>query len=284
MPPKKQVAHKKLTEGVSDDEHDCGVLALAELQANQAPETSAVLAAIQEMSNKMDCRFNSLETTLKENQAMLTEHANRITAVENMSSDHDDKLLKLEQQAVRLENANKALYEKVVDLEARSRRQNIKIIGLAENIENGRPVDFVANLFPTLFGREHFSKPVEVDRAHRLGSRPANNANGPRVLIAKITSYRVKEMIMQLAKQQAPLMYQGQRIHIFPDFPVEIMKQRQHFEDSRKRLKAAGIRTGFIYPARLIVTHGNVTSRFNTPEEATRYADSMTPSEEAATE
>ncbi len=80
---------------------------------------------------------------------------------------------------------------------------------------------------------------------------------------------------MKLPAQQSPLMYQGQRIHIFPDFPAEIMKQRQLFEDTRKKLKSAGLRTGFIYPARLRVTHGNVTSTFNTPVEAETYADNL---------
>lgn len=272
--PKKPQTLRKSSEDVSEDEqHEEGRLTLAEPHASQAMDTTTVLTAIQDMSNKMDNRFNSLETSLKASQATLLEHANRIAAMENMSSDIDDRLLKLEQRTGALEAANKALQEKVIDLESRSRRQNIKIIGLPENMENGRPADFVSQLFPTLFGRQHFSKPVKVDRAHRLGSQSANNANRPRVLIARIHNDRSKELILQLAKQQVPLMYQGKRIHIYPDFPAEVMRRRQLFEDVRKKLKAAGIRTGFIYPARLIVTHGNVTSRFDTPEEAKRYAE-----------
>lgn len=281
--PKKPAPQKKLTEEVSDDESLVGG-GPAELQANHAPETSAVLAAIHEMSNKMNDRFNSLETSLLATQATLLEHANRITAVENMSSDHDDRLLKLEQLTTKLEDANKVLQEKVIDLEARSRRQNIKIVGLPENVESGRLIDFVSNLFPTLFGKEHFPRPIKVDHAHRLGSRQANTANRPRVLIARIHDVRIKELIMQQARQQAPLKYQGQRIHIFPDFPTDIMKRRQLFEAARKRLNDAGIRTGFIYPARLIVTHGNVTSRFDTPEEAMRFADGVETNAESSRE
>lgn len=279
---KNQKKKKKGGEELDEEPLESGML--AQQHANQVPESSAVLDAIHEMSNKMDGRFNSLETSLQATQAALMEHANRITAVENMSSEHDDRLIKLEQQATMLENANKALQEKVIDLEARSRRQNIKIVGLPENIESGRAADFVANLFPSLFGGEHFSRPVKVDRAHRLGSRQANNATKPRVLIARIHDDRVKELIMQLAKQQSPLMYQGHRIHVFPDFPSEVMKRRQLFDATRKRLRDAGVRTGFIYPARLIVTHGNVTSRFDTPEEAARFAEGLVRSGETSRE
>ncbi|KAK7904504.1 hypothetical protein WMY93_017111 [Mugilogobius chulae] len=256
MPPKKQVSMKKPTEEIDDGTHESNML--AELAANPSTETAAVLAAIGEMSQKMDVRFNSLDATLKANQATLDEHETRLSDVEHASSAHDGRLSAVEQQVKRLEDANKALLEKVIDLEARSRRQNIKIVGLPEN--------------------RNFSKPVEVDRAHRLGSlgsATATAANKPRVMIAKIHSYRVKDSIIKMSMERSPLMYQGHRIHIFPDFPAEIMKRRQLFEDTRRKLKAAGLRTGFIYPARLRVTRGNETSTFNTPEEAKFFADNL---------
>ncbi|KAK7938988.1 hypothetical protein WMY93_002314 [Mugilogobius chulae] len=181
MPPKKQVSMKKPTEEIDDGTHESNML--AELAANPSTETAVVLAAIGEMSQKMDVRFNSLDATLKANQATLDEHETRLSDVEHASSAHDGRLSAVEQQVKRLEDANKALLEKVIDLEARSRRQNIKIVGLPENVENGRPADFVANLMLALFGRENFSKPVEVDRAHRLGSlgsATATAANKPR--------------------------------------------------------------------------------------------------------
>ncbi|KAG7258878.1 hypothetical protein CRUP_018565 [Coryphaenoides rupestris] len=122
---------------------------------------------------------------------------------------------------------------------------------------------------------ENFPKPIEIDRAHRLGAQPATDPARPRVMIAKIHSYRLKDQIMRLSQQKFPLSYKGKQIHIFPDLPAEIMKRRQLFEDARKKLRDAGLRTGFIYPARLRVTHGTDTSIFNTPEEAKRFADNM---------
>ena len=49
----------------------------------------------------------------------------------------------------------------------------------------------------------------------------------------------------------------------------------QLFEDARKKLRDAALRTGFIYPARLRVTHDTDTSIFNTTVEAKRFADNM---------
>lgn len=100
-------------------------------------------------------------------------------------------------------------------------------------------------------------------------------------MIARIHSFRVKEKILRLARENTPLTYDGRRIHIYPDFPTEIMKQRQPFEEVRKKFNNAGMRTGFLYPARLRVTKGtDINKIFNTPEDADRFLLSHLTSEE----
>ena len=58
------------------------------------------------------------------------------------SSDQDTRLTLLEQQGLQLENANKFLKDTIIDLEACSRRENIKVVGLPEKVEAGRPTEF----------------------------------------------------------------------------------------------------------------------------------------------
>lgn len=62
---------------------------------------------------------------------------------------------------------NEALRLKVIDFEARSRRQNIKIIGLPEKIEGGRPREFLMKFIPELLGADHF---------HTAGGGPGASA------------------------------------------------------------------------------------------------------------
>lgn len=119
MRPKKKVSVKKSTEETVDEPYKSDML-LTELATSPSPDTAAVLAAIGQMSQKMDDRFNSLDASLKVNQAMLAEHESRLSAVENASSDHDGRLAKLEQPVRQLEAANKALRDKAIDPEARS--------------------------------------------------------------------------------------------------------------------------------------------------------------------
>lgn len=238
-------------------------------------ESTSILLAIQNMSKTMNDRFDLLEASLASTQVSLACLGDRIKEVENATADYDRRLSLVEQKFAKVESENKALREKVIDLEARSRRQNIKIVGLPEKIENGRPTEFLTKFIPDLLGASNFSKPLEVDRAHRLGRQPSGEDARPRVMIARIHHFQTKEKILQLARQQFPLRYQGRPIHIFPDLPAEIMKQRQAFNDVRKHLREAGVRSGFIYPARLRVTHGTTDKVFSSPEETEVYIGSL---------
>lgn len=78
----------------------------------------------------------------------------------------------------------------------------------------------------------------------------------------------MREKTLQLAREQFPLNFNGKAIHILPDFPTKVVKQRQVFQDVRKRLMDAEAPCSFYYPARLQVTHGSMVKAFTTPREA----------------
>lgn len=122
-----------------------------------------------------------------------------------------------------------------------------------EKIENGRPRKFLKEFIPELLGVSHFPRPHhlgnQTDRAHHLGKQPHSENAWLCIMIAWIHHFQIKEKILQLAHQQFPLKYRGKAIHFFPDFPAEVMKQRQASDDVQKRVKAIGARIGFIYPA-----------------------------------
>ncbi|CAK6981221.1 LINE-1 retrotransposable element ORF1 protein [Scomber scombrus] len=94
-------------------------------------------------------------------------------------------------------------------------------------------------------------------------------------MIARIHHFQIKEKILQLSRQLFPLTYNEAAIHVFPDLPVEVIKQRQAFENVRKKFKVAGARVGFIYPARLWVTLGNSEQIFSSLQEAEVFAGTL---------
>lgn len=65
-----------------------------------------------------------------------------------------------------LTESNTKLLAKVVDLEFRSRRNTIRIIGLPESSEGPQPSDF-SELLAEVFGDGVLDSPLKSDRAHR---------------------------------------------------------------------------------------------------------------------
>lgn len=126
-----------------------------------------------------------------------------------------------------------------------------------------------------ILGASNFPKSLKIDRAHRTG--PIGNAHSrPRSMVARLHHYPDKEKILRLAWLSSPLMYNGARILIFPDFTSEVLKQRQAFNAVRKSLKEANVRHGLLFPARLIVTHNSSKHVFDSAEKAQAFADSIT--------
>ncbi|KAK9536015.1 hypothetical protein VZT92_005838 [Zoarces viviparus] len=62
--------------------------------------------------------------------------------------------------------------------------------------------------------------------------------------------------ILRRARDRAPLVYNGNRIAIFPDYTPSVAKARAAFMDIRKALRGRkGVRYGLLYPARLRISH-----------------------------
>lgn len=139
----------------------------------------------------------------------------------------------------------KKLRDKCNDLESHSRRNNIRLEGVAEKEENGRPTKFIAELLPKLLAAEDFTKPIVIDWAHRALRKPRDDL--PRAFVIRIHHYQTKELIMKLAREK-PLEYKGKRVHIFPALTADVLKQRYHFSKIKKKCKNLGIKYGFRFP------------------------------------
>lgn len=198
-----------------------------------------------------------------------------MTEIEEANSNYDLCLSQVEQACMKMQTENHALRSKVIDLEAHSRCQNIKIVGLPEKIEKRCPVEFLEKFIRELLGASNFSGQVVVDQAHRLGKQSSEEDARPRVMIAWIHHFQIKEKILQLSRQQFPLTCNEATIHFSPDLPVQLIKQRQAFDDVRKRLKEAGARVGFICPSRLRVTLENTEQVFSSLQEAELFEGSL---------
>lgn len=217
--------------------------------------------------------FAALESRLEKLQSSVIDHGQRIVSLETSAESDDQRLSALETRCVELADSNNKLLRKMTDLESRSRRNNIRIIGLPESIEGPQPTTFFSELLVELLGEETLTSPPELDRAHRsLAAKPPSGSR-PRPVIIRLHRYQTKDLIVQEArKRRGKLQYRGTSVQIFEDYAPEVAEERSKYRTVMADLYNLSLRPALLFPARLQVTLGDGTKkRFSSPEEASAF-------------
>ncbi|RXN22092.1 LINE-1 type transposase domain-containing 1 [Labeo rohita] len=196
-------------------------------------------------------------------EAGLSEHSDRITQLE-----HDVKAL--QSKLTSTEKENTALKANIEDLISRSKRQNVRLVGLPEDIEGKNAREYVTNLLSELLG-DCLAEPPELDRIHRsLWPKPCAD-EPPRPLIIRFHRYVIKETVMRWSKSQKDISYKGHKIKMYEDFSTELARKRVAFNKIKSLLYKQGVRFGMLYPARLRVSYNGVEWIFDSPEAAESF-------------
>ena len=144
--------------------------------------------------------------------------------------------LPLKRDVQQLKKTMKIFSDRNEDLEAPSRRFNLRITRIQEKLEAGKnPTDFVAKLLQETLGLE---KEPLLDICHRtLRERPQED-QPPRAFVVRFHYYREKEAILRKAATATDLtMPHRDRIRVFPDYTQAVVKQRAAFRDVKGMLK-----------------------------------------------
>lgn len=224
--------------------------------------------------NHINDRFDKLDQTLQALQGSQKELLEKVESVEETVLDHESRISSLEEVMAALKDENSALKLKVDDLEGRSRRNNIKIIGIPEQEEGGKPTEFVAALIPQLLGNDNFKSPVVVDRAHRTSRPLPKEGAKPRAIIARIHFYREKELILRLRRERQ-LDFKGNKVFIFPDYTPDVMRQRREFAEALKMLREQQVEHSLLFPTKLRIKHKDQVKIFTTVGEAMTFINTV---------
>ncbi|MGH0121947.1 UNVERIFIED_CONTAM: hypothetical protein FKN15_004807 [Acipenser sinensis] len=100
-----------------------------------------------------------------------------------------------------LSSENNKLRAKIDDLENRSKRNNLRVIGVLEGIEEGRPTEFMSSFLNKLFVQIGLDSLPALDRAHCSAAQKPREGDLPRPLILKVHHFQVKEQLLRLARQ-----------------------------------------------------------------------------------
>lgn len=246
--------------------HEAILQAIAELREEllAKAETRAI-----EIRNQVDQLRAEIKLATDNANAKSEALDKRVVALESAADSHSDQIASLERDMANVQRELATQKARQEDLEARSRRNNLRITGIKERREDGkRPSEFISQCLKESLGLD---KSPLLDRAHRsLRVRPGDT-EPPRAFIIRCHYYREKEEILKKAGQMKHLTTgDGDNIRIQPDYTQAVAKQRAEFNEVRGLLRTCeGIRYGLWYPAELRITASDgVRTSFKDPKQA----------------
>ena len=152
------------------------------------------------LSAELRSAFISLEAKLDTVQATVTDFGERIASLESNANLTEERIQALEVSCSTLSETCAKL--KNIDLEGRSRRNNIRIAGLPESIEGPRPTTFFSDVLKEIFGDQVLQTPPELDRAHRSLAAKPRQGDRPRPVIVCLHRHQTKEIIVREARKR----------------------------------------------------------------------------------
>ncbi len=226
------------------------------LAAHTEVSMSALTSLLEEhraaLSTEFKTALTSLEAKLDLVQAAVSDHGSRITSLESNADLISERIQSLETICAELTENYTKLKAKTSDLEGRSRRNNIRIIGLPESVEGPRPTVFFSEMLSEVMGEQVLSSPPELDRAHRALVAKPKQGGKPRAVIVNFHRYQIKEAVMREArKRRGSLQYRGKPIAIYDDYSPEVLEQRAQYRGVMAELYSLGFKPSLLFPARL---------------------------------
>ncbi|KAJ4946589.1 hypothetical protein JOQ06_024253 [Pogonophryne albipinna] len=131
---------------------------------------------------------------------------------------------------------------KVDDLENRSRRSNLRFIGIQESAEGSDIIGFMSRLIPQLLGPDAFPTLPIIERAHRSPTARQNSRASPRAIMIELLNFQDKVKILRLAREKKSLDYNGKHISIYPDFSPELTRRRRSFDPVKRKLRELNLK------------------------------------------
>ena len=145
--------------------------------------------------------------------------------------------------------------EKLIELEDRSRRNNLRFDGLTEDT-NETWDDCERKIQKILYDKLEITEDVETERCHRMGKRKGNR---PRTIICKFLRFKDKQKILKNAKK-----LKNSGIYIYEDFCNDTMELRKSLWEEVMEHRRQGKFAFLNYRSIIVRNHNGVFFLFFT--------------------
>ena len=152
----------------------------------------------------------------------------------------------------KLEEDNATLCNKIVDLQARSMRDNLLFFNIPER-DQGNTTEIIHELLKSKMEIDDAQNRIKIDRSHRIGKKREGNRK-PRPIVVKFNYHQDREHVRLNAKK-----FKGTNIGVSEQFPEEIESVRKTLYPELKKAKAEGKRARIVRDK--LIIEGQVFNR-----------------------
>lgn len=230
----------------------------------------AIMQCKTDLISRLDASTKTINKAVGEVNIKLEMLGEQITEVQQRVGCNEDNIEDLKNRISHIEKENGFLKQKADSMENYSRRSNIRIVKVPEKAEGQDIIGFVQQLILHLFGQENVPHPPLIERAQRSPTQRSDNTSSshPRPILVRFLSFQDKVNILRLSRQKGELFINKTRIHFYPDYSAELVKQRREFEPIKKKLWDMNMEYSLLYPSVLRINCGEEKPRmFRYPKD-----------------
>ncbi len=231
---------------------------------------SVLTPALRELRADIQATNNSVKELRAELEALASatkQTRDRVDSVQAAAREDRRTVMDLRNQLDRLT-------EKMTDIEDRSRRNNVRLVGLPEGAEGSDVAGFLrVNLskwIPSLKGHN-----IKIDWAHRMYDG-RKNSDRPCTLIFRVLRWHDRSEILKGARQAYPVKCTQDNVTLlfFPDFSPATAARRG-FILVLRTMTALGLQPFLAYPAVIKLRHGGEQRSFDSLWKAEDFISSL---------
>ncbi|XP_065683441.1 uncharacterized protein LOC136096187 [Hydra vulgaris] len=212
------------------EEHKKSILKETErlLKEQEKTFTSIMSANLKIITDRLDV----IEKDNNNNKRKISNFEKDINDIKDSLSFQEDKISeKLSHIKKYYDNEVNILNKKTVDLENRSRRNNLRIDGLHET--PGENWDDCEKAVKVMIKKQlKITSEVVIERAHRIGQHKHNK---PRTIVLKLLNFQDKNKILNAVKH-----LKGTGLYVNEDFAPETTELRRKLWEEVKKLRSEG--------------------------------------------
>lgn len=185
-------------------------------------QSEVLLKKMTDMENKMNNKIEVINQEIENSKEKITEIEKKTNDIERESREK-----------------NKELQEKIMWMEYKQLDKTLRIRGIQESQKDVR--DEVLEMLAELLEISTDEVQKEIEEIYRINSEFARIKNLPRDVIIKVTSYKIRDLILSRHFQE-PLESQGKKVKIWKELPREVLQQRKSFRQLVEKLKKDQVR------------------------------------------